>query len=298
MMSFRHITPVEPRQAAGLVADVYRQQARDMGVSRMPALMILSPVPELLAATWALLRESLVAGPVSRTERELVALGVSRSNRCPFCVDAHTMFLHATGDHRLTEAIARGERPADPRQAALLDGRELDSPELIGTMLAFHFINRMVSALHSPDVLPGGLQRWRAVRSLAGRTLLSRSARRYAPPGESLELLSVTPEPPAWGAGHPAGTAYAALCAIAERGSRLVEEPSVVWLEAAAWAGKHPPLAHEWPAEPATRLAVQAALAPYRITDTFGLGGADLVRVLAFGAITAVRAAEPAASPL
>ncbi|MEV0583595.1 carboxymuconolactone decarboxylase family protein [Nonomuraea sp. NPDC050310] len=296
MMPFRHITPVEPRDASGLVTEVYSQQARDMGLSRMPALMTLSPVPELLAATWSLLRESLVAGPVSRTERELVALGVSMRNQCPFCVDAHTMLLHATGDHRLAESIARGERPADPRQAALLDGRGLDAPELVAVALTFHFINRMVSALHTPEVLPAGLARLRPVRSLAGRSLAG-AARRVAPPGDSLRLLPVRPEAPAWAGDSPAGTAYAALVELA--GRPLGPWCEAVRAEVAAWDGAHPGLAGPALSEehgPRFRLAALAALAPYRIGErdvaAAGLDDAELVRVLAFGAITAVRRQE------
>ncbi|NUT42020.1 MAG: carboxymuconolactone decarboxylase family protein [Thermoactinospora sp.] len=286
MMTFRHITPVEPRDATGLVAEIYSQQARDMGMTRLRPLMPLSHAPDLMAAAWALLRESLVAGTVSRTERELVAIGVSERNRCPFCFDAHTMLLHATGQHRLAEAIARGERPADPRQAALLDGRGLDEPELMGTALAFHFVNRMVSTLHSPDVLPGGVQRWRAVRSLAGRAFAS-TVRRVAPPGDSLKLLTVRPDPPAWAEDSPVGTAYAALC-------RLAGDGDVPGLD--TWDGGHPPLTHRWPDEPVARLRAKVALAPYRITDddldSCGLGPEELVRVIASGAVAAMRRHE------
>ncbi len=301
-MSFRHVTPVPPRSATGLVAEVYRQQAADTGLPRMPALMVLSPVPELLAATWSLLREALMAGPVPRTDRELVALGVSLANRCPFCVNAHAMFLHATGDHRLAEAVLRGERPADPRQARLLDVALSpdDPPELAGTALAFHFINRMVSALHTDDVLPGGLQRSRAVRGLAGR-MLSRAAARPLPPGESLRLLPVTPPSPAWAGRSPVGTAYAALVEIAERGAELVPQAAAVREEIAAWDGTHPPLGSPWPAEPVRRLALLAAKAPYRIGEAdvaaAGLDEAGLVGVLAFGAVTATRRHEPRGIP-
>ncbi|MFI6320337.1 carboxymuconolactone decarboxylase family protein [Nonomuraea sp. NPDC050556] len=303
MMPFLHVTPVDPKHATGVVAKVYRQQASDAGLKRMRPLMALSPVPELMAATWSLLRESLIAGPVSRTEREVVALAVSRANQCQFCVAAHTMFLHATGDHRLGEAIARGERPTSPRQAALFDwatsgvGAPPPEPEFVGTALAFHFINRVVSALHTPDVLPGGLERWRSVRTVAGRAM-GRAARKSFRPGDSLSLLAVRPRPPAWAGDSPVGTAFAALSQIAERGADLVADASLVRSEAAEWAGKHPPLTHGFPGEPTTRLATLAALAPYRITDAdvnaCGLGEADLIRLLAFGAITTVRQHEPA----
>ncbi|WP_327090855.1 carboxymuconolactone decarboxylase family protein [Nonomuraea sp. NBC_01738] len=314
-MGFRFFTPVAPRSATGLVAEVYRQQAADVGLARMAALMTLSPAPDLLAATWSLLRESLMAGPGPRADREVVALGVSLRNRCPFCVDAHTMFLHATGDHELAESLSHGGRPDDPRQAALFgwglgDGPAPPwlTPQHLGTALAFHFINRMVSALHTPDMLPGGLQRSRAVRSLTGRAL-SRSAQRELPPGASLRLLPSAPPAPAWADGSPVGTAYAALSWQAGEGRRLLADPGRLRATVARWDGEHPPMGSAWldealagvsPGElPAVRLATLAALAPYRITEgdvarwrSDGRADEDLVRLVAFAAATAMGHAE------
>jgi AhpD family alkylhydroperoxidase len=98
---FRYVSPVPTKRATGQVAGVYAQLAADFGLARMPLFMTLSPAPGVLAATWALLRESLLAGHAPRTGKEVVATAVSLANRCPFCVDAHTVLLHATGAHRL-----------------------------------------------------------------------------------------------------------------------------------------------------------------------------------------------------
>lgn len=191
---FRHTSPPGPTSAAGPVRAVYAQLARDFGITRPPTFVVLSSTPDIMAAAWALMRESLIAGDGDRTGKELAALGVSEANRCPFCVDAHRMLLHATGDHALAERAARGEAPADERQARVLawgratrvpGGPELTpypfpaahAPAYLGTALAFHFINRVVSALLSERLLPGNVQRFRAVRSLGGRAL-SRTVRR------------------------------------------------------------------------------------------------------------------------
>src|SRR5437879_5462162 len=106
---FRYVTPVPTETATGVVAEVYAQIAADFGMARMPVLMTLSPAPDVLAAAWAVVRESLLAGDAPRIGKEVVALGVSMVNKCPFCVAAHTTLLHATGDHRLAETIARGD---------------------------------------------------------------------------------------------------------------------------------------------------------------------------------------------
>ncbi|GAA3377546.1 carboxymuconolactone decarboxylase family protein [Streptomyces sannanensis] len=320
---FRYTDPTPPKSATGRTAEVYAQMATDFGTDRAPTFTVLSSAPELLTATWALMRESLLAGPGTRTGKELVALGVSLANRCPFCVDAHTMLLHATGDHRLAETVARGETPADPEQARLLAWGKAsrtpgapkltpvpfsaeDAPGHIGTALAFHFINRIVSALLTENVLPCGAQKMRAVRSLAGRSL-SATVRRELLPGTSLALLD---EPdaagPAWAAGGPVGAAYAALRTAATSGAGLLtdEDRALVAETVAAWEGSHPSLSgSELPGRdrPGARLALLAALAPYRITDEDVTAWRTqqhldrcLVHLIAYGAFAAVDRIESA----
>ncbi|TPQ17991.1 carboxymuconolactone decarboxylase family protein [Streptomyces sporangiiformans] len=322
---FRHTTPPAPQSATGRTAEVYAQLAEDFGIERAATFVVLSSAPELLAPTWALMRESLIAGDGSRTGKELAALGVSAANRCPFCVDAHTMLLHATGDHALAETVARGGTPADEGHARVLAWgkatRAPGAPELtplpfprehapayIGTALSFHFINRIVSALLTENLLPGNIQRFRAVRSLGGRSL-SRTVRRRAVPGASLALLDDpgTGPGPQWATGTPVGPAYAALRAAATAGAGLLDEDdqALVRETLRAWDGSHPSLA--WLAlpdrerRPGARLALLAALAPYRITDedvaawrTPAHTDHCLVHLVAYGAFAAVDRIESA----
>lgn len=212
--TFRYTSPPPPQSATGRVAEVYRQLGEDFGIERAATFVVLASAPELLAPAWALMRESLIAGAGTRTDRELVAAGVSLANRCPFCVDAHTMLLHATGDHALAESLARGEAPSDERHARVLDwGRatrtpgspgltplpfpSAEVPAQLGTAFAFHFINRVVSALLTENLLPCNAQRLRPVRSLGGRSL-ARTVRRDHVPGASLALLDDPGPGPAW----------------------------------------------------------------------------------------------------
>ncbi|MEU0071793.1 carboxymuconolactone decarboxylase family protein [Streptomyces sp. NPDC006332] len=322
---FRYTEPLPPRSATGRVAEVYEQLARDFGIDRPVTFVVLSPVPEILASAWALMRESLIAGPGSRTGKELAALGVSLANRCPFCVDAHTMLLHATGDHALAERLARGQRPANEEHARLLEWGERtrvpgglgpepypfpheDAPGYVGTALAFHFINRIVSALLTENLLPGNAQRFRTVRSLAGRTL-ARTVRRPARPGEALALLDgVDPgEAPAWAGGTAVGLAYAALLRASMRGADLLDTDDHDLVEGVLgdWDGAHPSLALTgFPGRrerPGARLALLAALAPYRITDEDVAAWRRpehtddaLVRLVAYGAFLAVDRLESA----
>ncbi|MFF2849005.1 carboxymuconolactone decarboxylase family protein [Streptomyces sp. NPDC058001] len=326
---FRFTTPVPHRSVTGRTAEVYSQLADEFGIERAAVFTVLSSAPEILVPTWVLMRESLLAGAGTRTDRELVAYGVSRANRCPFCVDAHTMLLHATGDHALAETLARGDTPGDEAHARLLawgeqtrvpGGAEVDPPPFppaylpayYGSALAFHFINRMVSALLTENVLPGNAQRFRAVRSVVGRSVSS-TVRRALVPGTGLALLDAPVDlrtVPSWATGSPVGSAYVALRTAAFLGAGLLDEAdqALVREAVAAWDGGHPPLV--WDAlpdrsRPGARLAVLAALAPYRITEddvaawrTPETPFTDhcLVHLIAYGAIVAVDRLESSVS--
>ena len=71
----RHVAAVRQDEAAGLVNDVYQQMQRDFQV--VPPITIHSPVSKIMAGVWGIVRESMVAGPVSRVNREAVAAAVS-----------------------------------------------------------------------------------------------------------------------------------------------------------------------------------------------------------------------------
>ncbi|HEY8982199.1 MAG TPA: carboxymuconolactone decarboxylase family protein [Streptomyces sp.] len=323
---FRHTAPVPPGATEGPVAEAYAQIARDLGTAAPAALVVLSSAPGLMLPAWALLRESLIAGPGDRTGKEVAAYGVSLANRCAFCADAHTVLLHATGAHALAERLARGERPKSELHARVLDwaagtrvpGADLgplpfpeeELPGYLGTVLAHHFVNRVVSALLTGNLLPAGAQRLRTVRSLTGRTL-SRAVRRGAAPGASLPLLQKAAEGPsegpAWAAGTAVGPAYDALRTAALDGAELLraDERCLVREGVAAWNGAHPPvILRGYPHRrelPAARLALLAALAPDRITeDDVALWrqgrhtDRSLVRLVAYGAFLAVERIAPA----
>ncbi|MGW1816164.1 carboxymuconolactone decarboxylase family protein [Streptomyces sp. NPDC002125] len=311
---FRYTSPAPPKSATGEVAGVYEQLATDFGIKDATTFVVLSASPPLLTAAWALMRESLLAGRASRTGKEVVAAGVSLANRCPFCVTAHSVLLHATGDHRLAETLLRGEQPKDPGERHLLAwGKDMSGPrpfpahetaEYVGTALAFHFINRVVSSLLTEVMLPGGVERYRLVRSTAGRSL-ARTVRRELEPGASLPLLGTEGEPPSWAPEGPVGTAYGALRTAARTGAGLLSEEDAAFVRdsVAAWDGVTPlPLAAELPSRaerPGARLALLAARAPYRITDEDVAAwhvpprtDHCLVHLVAFGAICAVERVE------
>ncbi|NUR71280.1 MAG: carboxymuconolactone decarboxylase family protein [Hamadaea sp.] len=296
-MSYRFFTPPPARSATGEAAEVYRQ-LRDEFLGPVPTFQVLSAVPELMSATWSLMREALLAGDGSRVDRELTATAVSQANRCRFCVHAHVMLLHALGEHDLAEAAARDEPPA--AKADLVTWAQASrnpvtarwhhdghAAELVGTVVAFHFINRMVSSLLAPDLLPAGLQRSSMVRNVGGR-LYAKVAREHKPPRKPIE------------------EAYAELFRTASNVDGLLSEKARAHIRAvvAAEDGIHPAHPADWAVDqvrdlPAldrvgARIALLAAFAPSAVSQgdvalwrLSHPADADLVRLVAYGAITA-----------
>lgn len=257
----------------------------------------LSDVPALLAATAALTRE--VEGP-SRVDSELAAAAVSRANRCRLCLDTHVAALHELGEKDLAAAMARGGTPPRPRQAALVAWAEASrnprttrwtspyGPELTGTVLAAHFVNRVVSALLCPDRLPGS------------------PLRGGGADGPRDRCLPVLAAGPAASPDGRAGAAYASLRSAALAGGDLLGEMARQTVTATVrWEdGWHPARPTEWAAElvqdltgedrAGTRIALLAAFAPAAVSPADVAlwrlsrpAGADLVRLVAFGAIAA-----------
>lgn len=276
----RHITPVTPAAARGPVARVYHEAERDFGLLA-PPLVLHSPEPAALAASWLLLRETLLApGHVDRALKETVATAVSRANACPYCVEIHQAKLDTL------PAVPDGDRAAvlawfagDPGRVAARD-----VPELAAVATAFHYLNRMVGLFLPASPLPErapGPARDPLLRMVA--RAMRPAARAGLRPAASLDLLPPAPLPPdlAWAAERPgiAGALSRSLAALdAAVGPWLVEPvrhtvdrhverhdgaapgPGRAWLTEALAPlppGQRPPAA----------LALLIALAPYRVTD-------------------------------
>jgi AhpD family alkylhydroperoxidase len=210
--SIRQIHPVPPGQAEGLVAAVYDQARREFGLVPDP-LLLHSPDPPLLLAAWAMLRESVLVGALPRRLKETVAAAVSRANRCPFCVDAHTVMLGAAGDPAGARVLAaRPERRRqilpDPHAEALAawaestahpESRQLRRPpfapgnaeEILATACCFHYINRLATVFLADSILPRPA-RWlrRPLLALAGRLLGGKIASDLEP-GRAVSLSSL-----------------------------------------------------------------------------------------------------------
>jgi len=308
MPGIRFIEPVPPRRAEGLVRQVYRQVRREFALlwdpmsGRSPYL-VFSPVPELLAAVWSAQYETMLVGRVPRADKELIAAAISALNACPFCVDAHSALARSAGADPLPHPLSEASLNAitDPRRRVLarwaLATRSPKSPlladppfeddeaaEIIGTAVAFHFINRIVSVfLGDEAILPGG-RAHRLAERLVG--LYARPAlRRQRQPGCALELLGgLTPTlvpDLRWAAQRP--HIAAAMAQLDDTTARAVdavlpqEVRALIASTLEGWDGSDPGLSRAWThglvAElderhrPLAQLCLLVALAPYQVDE-------------------------------
>lgn len=297
--TIKYIKPVGYDSAQGLTAEVFDQLQADF----MPAPLIAlhSPVPELMAGAWSVLRETLMAGQVDRTHKEVVAAAVSKANECPFCVDAHTVLLRATSNEEVANAILRGEheRIHDVRMRALVHwvwanrsshpetavpppfSRD-EAPEMIGTAITFHYLNRMANIFLGDTILPFSMPS--ALKELTYRVYAATEGRRAVrrlPSGTSLKFLPAAPLPEdmQWAAGNSSITgAYAGFARVVEQAGEQVLPVSVrrrVESRLQAWNGEAMGLSRHWVErevaeieaehQAAARLALLTAFASYQV---------------------------------
>ncbi len=318
-----HVAPVSPAAATGLVATVYAQLRDEFLVA--PPFTLHSPVPEILAGVWAVVRETLVCGEVPRAHKEAVATTVSRLNACPFCVDAHLMALQAAGRGADVRAVESGvvEDISDPRLGALVRwaSRSLspgdpvlaqppfgptEAPEIIGTALSFHYINRMVNVFcdPSPMPLPAALRPLRGPMRRLGAPMMRAMVTRHHVPGRGLELVprADLPADMPWAAGRATiAGALAGLAVVLDQHALAATSASVLALvrdRVGGWNGEAPELSSRWVDgavaplaqgdRPAARLALLVALASHQVDaatiDAFRRRGASDVGVIALTA--------------
>lgn len=280
----RHVRVVKRRHARGPVAAVYRQVERDFGMLAPPTALH-SASPDLLAASWAILRETLLAdGAASRASREAVATGVSVANECPYCEDVHGMTLAAIPDAAAGSALLEwAETTASAQEAAAPPCPPEEAAELVGVAVAFHYYNRVVNVFLRESPFPTHVPENAKPRA---RKVLGAVLRRSVGgprPGESLDLLQPAPVPADldWAAGNEIVTeAFARAYAVAETaGVRSVPSGvrELVTDRLSTWDGAAPGFSRAWLEDAVTplpeeeraagRLALLVALASYQVDD-------------------------------
>jgi AhpD family alkylhydroperoxidase len=314
LRQIRHITAVPRDAARGPVAEVYAQARREFGIVA-PPLALHSPAPEALVAAWLLLRETLLAeGRVGRAAKEAVATAVSQANDCPYCVEVHEATLAtlgAAGRHGPLAEWARAAAtvPAAAPAPAPFDAQE--APEILGTAVTFHYLNRMVRLFLPDSPVPASAPaagRGPAMRMVARALRPDRG--RTVRPGASLGLLPAAPLPAGldWAKATPAvaGALSRAVASVDAAAERWIPEAvrDLLHTELAVHDGTVPGPSRAWLDEatagvpdgrlPAARLALLIALNPHQITDAdidafraVHPGDRELVELASWAALTA-----------
>jgi AhpD family alkylhydroperoxidase len=309
----RHVRVVKRRHAKGLVASVYRQVERDFSMLA-PPVALHSAAPDVMAASWMILRETLLAqGFAERAGKEAVATGVSLANDCPYCADVHGMTLAAIPDAESdVDALTEWARASAVAGQVETPFPATKSAELIGVAVAFHYYNRMVNVFLSESPFPPHVPdsaKPKARKVLGG---VLRPGPGGAVAGESLEFLPAVPLPDDLGWARSNGVvaeAFArAYAAVEVAGSRSVPSSvrSLVLSRLSTWDGRPPGLSRSWvedavaslPSEDraAGRLALVIALASFQLDDSLvadvqrgGVGDGALVELAAWASMAAAR---------
>lgn len=320
------ITP--PKTANGQIKRIYAQINADLMNVPEP-FTVHSPAADILAGAWSVFRESLIAGGVNRGLKETVAVAVSDLNNCPWCVDSHTISLHAAGRGDVVRAVKNASKePLDPRAGALLQWAKAtrspkaailadppftpqEAPEFIGCALTFHYLNRVVNATLIKSPFPDQYWLRTPMQHVFGWLFRSR-IRENPPSGGTLGLLPEAGLPPDlhWAKGSPSiAGAFARFNAVIERaGEKSLPGPvrRLVRDRIATWNGEDMGLSRRWVEDaiaglpdkmrPAARLALLAGLASHQIDQQdvdqfrhFNAGDRTLIEVLTWGSFTAAR---------
>ncbi|MBX2799020.1 MAG: carboxymuconolactone decarboxylase family protein [Myxococcales bacterium] len=280
------LEPDSPHRAKGLQADVYKQMRRDFMIAA--PFVLHAPEPRLLAAVWGLVRETLFTGDVARGDKEIIASAVSEANECPYCVGAHEAAVHAaSAEDPELEAWSKATGWAHSPELAEPPFEASGRAEHYGTVVAFHYLNRMVSVFLDDKMMPMPNFMDRVTNFMA-TIMMGGMIRRSNRPGESASLLPDYDASLAWcpdwakeeGAEHIATALSGWSGTIEELAREQVPEAvrTIIGGKIDRWDGTAPMMGDQWlddmrgedfdEALVATAdLALLTAMAPYRVTD-------------------------------
>jgi AhpD family alkylhydroperoxidase len=109
------VDAVEERKATGRVAEIFNDIKATKGISFVPRFWrVIATNPTQLDMVWSTLKTLMHPESVGRTGkldpavREMVALAVSATNACSYCINSHTAALRKLGvdEEALGEVMA------------------------------------------------------------------------------------------------------------------------------------------------------------------------------------------------
>lgn len=295
------IQPVSPKAARNRLKDAYAQMTHDISGVHEPFL-VHSPSEDVLLGLWSVYRESLLAkGQVSRGLKETITASISEINRCPWCLEAHTISLYAVGAFSAVKVIAhhRADTRMDPKMADLIAWAHatrspkasilqnppfspVEAPEIIGTAFVYHYLTRVVNTLLVESFFPP--QSWVKVslQRIFGLIFIP-FVRRHIPQCETLNLLppASLPSDFEWAKESPgiAGALARFVSVIEASGQRILplQVRQVAQEYIHGWEGEDPGLSRQWVEQalkalelslrPLGKVVLLAAIAPHHIDE-------------------------------
>ncbi len=301
-MSIKYIKAASHPPKDGFVEEIYSQIKHDFGAVVEPFLLH-SPSPSVLGGVWAACRETeLITGVVPRNVKELIASTVSQINRCPYCVDAHTIMLNAEGEHKVARLLSADAANdiTDSKLKALWEWASStrspkadiilappfslqEAPEIIGMAVFYHYINKMVTVFLSETPLPLNVSWMKVILKRIAGWYFSLSARRSKSRGESLKFIPYAklPEDMGWAKASPSiSEAFAGFSAVVDEvGSSILpdEVRQCVQKYIHSWNGEYPGMSRHWvdqaiqgldeARKDVGRLVLTASIAPHQVDE-------------------------------
>jgi AhpD family alkylhydroperoxidase len=100
---------VPEEEATGKVKEIYDEIMASRGLARVPNFWKAIAVnPDYLEVTWNNLKTVMRPGKLDRTTKEAIAVAVSATNNCDYCLHSHTDALRGLGldDEGILELMA------------------------------------------------------------------------------------------------------------------------------------------------------------------------------------------------
>ena len=100
---------VSEEEATGKVKEIYDEIKAARGLAKVPNFWKTIAVnPDYLEVTWNNLRTVMKPGKLDRVTKEIIAVAVSATNNCEYCILSHTDALRQLGldDEAIMELMA------------------------------------------------------------------------------------------------------------------------------------------------------------------------------------------------
>ena len=209
-MYIKHIKYVDKTEATGKLKEIYNHIKLNFGLLAEP-FILHSLNEELTAGVWATLYETvLIENNVKRSIKETIATCISEVNKCNYCVDAHSIMILGTENklqHNI-QFVKDGKSELKTKEDKFILwalnnlnlGNEIiltppfnksEIPEIIGTAVLFHYINRMVNIFAIDTPLPT-LKFKNLVKYLASNFIFKKAIKKTKVKGDSLRFIGVS----------------------------------------------------------------------------------------------------------